>query len=149
MYICESATNTSLLFSERNCKHAHIPSTLAFYFLRPKSLLAFCLDSPISCGNIKSRTLYFNRLDFCRVGVGQVKIELAPFVAVRAMLLYMALLTDNSYQGATLPSSTWGFSHACGVTLAQAQAEPVKSWTTYKDTDFQEQTLTELLPTAP
>lgn len=91
MYVCESATNTSLWFSERNYKHAHIPSTLTFYLLRPKSVVAFCLGYPISCGNIKSRTVYLNRPNFYCVGVGQVKIKLAHFVTMRAMLLYMAL----------------------------------------------------------
>lgn len=49
MCICENAANTSLCKSERNCTYAHIPTTLAFYFLRPKSRAAFRLDSPVGC----------------------------------------------------------------------------------------------------
>lgn len=35
--------------------------------------------------------VHLNRLDFCCVEVGQVKIELPLFVTVRAMLLYEVL----------------------------------------------------------
>lgn len=87
MYICESDTNTSLWLSERNGKHAHIPSMLTFFYL------AFCPVSPVSCGGIKSRMAPLNKLDFCAVG----KIELHPFCHCESSRPTWFFLMDSSH----------------------------------------------------
>lgn len=134
MYICESDTNTSLWLSERNCKHAHIPSTLTFYLLRPKSCLAFCTDSPISYGNITYQEWY-TWTGWISI-VWKWKSNGPPLSLWEQCCSTRYFLIDNSHFTATLPSSILGVGHACSVTLAQAHAEPVKSWTTYKDCGF-------------